>query len=173
MARRYTPRESRLIAEWANENVLQHPFTLRQPLGGFPAGRFGNHGGADFMRAARPWRFEVDLAVFPPGELWLVEAKIRNITDGLGQLVVYDNVIAETPELEHLVDAPRRLILVSPWELTQFESLAGRLGIELVQFRPAWITAYVEELSLSTTAAATEKRQARRELAVKLGLEDA
>lgn len=137
MPRTYNPRERRLIAEWMAKN---HPNVLqwkRQRLGALP---FSPE--AKLYKGLRRW---VDEVFLEGGVVFLVEAKMRPMPEGLAQLELYDRLFTKTPEFKELWDNPRRLIYLTTKYDETIDEMAKEKGIELIVYTAGWVDEWWRE----------------------------
>lgn len=148
MSRYPRPREEleeRLVAEYlaAAHPDAQHMIRVR--LGPLPAG--APVGPDERWRetiygVARHWGD--GLAIYPD-RLVLLEAKLKLSPDALGQLLVYHDLIEQTPELMPYVGRPRTLECVYAFGDEDTERILREHGINPVRFAPAWaVEAYLK-----------------------------
>jgi len=164
MARVYTPREMRLIAEFCAQRWPEGGYRLRAPLGPIPEAVREAVRPEKWIGAARPFRPEVDALKVEPNRIVLMEAKIFRIMDGLAKLPIYASLVPETPELERYRGLPIEMWLVVCWTAPWLEAAARRVGVRIHLFRPAWIEDYVKEIHRYWT------KEYRIERAKRLGL---
>src|SRR6266702_4626134 len=112
MPRDWTPRESRLVAEWAALTYPHAELRTRVDLGDLKLAMDTTGLTAAELRAAGRSRRWVDLMVIEPRTVHLVEGKIRLHPGALEQLALYEILFPLTPELEPYRDRELRLHLV-------------------------------------------------------------
>lgn len=169
--RKNQQRETRLLAEWLAEKVYPIPYRQKQVLGPPVKDAVEQLGPLRGLRASNPWRPEVDAIAWPPGELWLIEAKIRQVRDGVAQLPVYAGLVDSTPELAAFASRRRRLVLVTPFDTEQARAMAATVGVDVEVYRPAWIVEYMNTLNEYWTGPARALRDERQRLRERMGLE--
>jgi hypothetical protein len=169
--RRTQQRETRLLAEWLAERVYPIPYRQRQVLGPPVQEAVEQLGPRRGLRASNPWRPEVDAIAWPAGELWIIEAKIRQVRDGIAQLPVYAGLVDSTPELAAFRGRRRRLVLVTPFDTEQARAMAKPVGVDVEIYRPEWIAVYMNELNEYWTGPARAARDERNRLRERFGLE--
>lgn len=77
-----------------------------------------------------------DLVVYPPPDLWIVEAKVRLQPIAMAELEVYGRLAANTPEFLPYRDAPLRLALVYVVPDHLVIALANEKGMLTIQLHP-------------------------------------
>jgi len=94
------------------------------------------------------WEPRVDAVVVTKVALVMVEAKIRQPRAAIGQLLDYGWRAAHTPELIPYADRPVILQLVVPFVDPAIERTCMAHNIQLVEYRPDWVIAYMQERGL-------------------------
>jgi len=94
------------------------------------------------------WMPTADAIVVTKERIYVVEAKIRNPRNALGQLVDYARRLPNTPELKRFF--PREIVklLVIPLEDPELIMTARELGINIDVYRPDWVIDYLREVKL-------------------------
>ena len=92
------------------------------------------------LRFFKPWRKYADAIVVNPPYLDLIECKIWSPQTGITDLLEYRELIPETPELAEFSDLTKRLLLVIPFVRPHWETMAKKYEINLVVWRPNWVT---------------------------------
>jgi len=169
--RKTQQREQRLLAEWLAEEVYPTRHRQKVPLGAPPADLVAQIGLQQAIATVRPWRFEVDAIVWDDSELWVVEAKIMKLVDGVAKLPLYAGLVDRTPELAALVGLKRRMILLAPFNPPQLQEIAAIYGVEVVVFHPSWVGPYLGELNNYWTRDSRLKREERLRLREEFGVE--
>lgn len=138
MAKRtYVPRERRL-AVWYAETF--HPgryYATHVRLGSLNP----ILDGSDLTETQRlallgSFRRLADLVVYPPPDLWIVEAKVRLQPIALAELEIYGRLAHNTPELFDWRDSPMHLAVVYIVTDALVVSLANEKGILAIQLDP-------------------------------------
>lgn len=171
MVRKSRHVETRLVAEYLKATYSGFTYITGQPLGLVSQQLLVEEGFAKGLRMQRPNRPEVDAVVLHPKLLILIEAKVREILNGLAKLPFYMSLVPFTPELKEYAHLPILMELVAPLAGPNHEIMASEAGIRIVKFRPAWIDEYVAEYQHYWTREyrlAREEKLRNREL---LGLE--
>jgi hypothetical protein len=155
--RDYQPRESRLLSEWLgrsfpNEIVMTH-VRLGPPVTN-AAGRFASAEELRLIGAAfRRW---ADAVVVLPELLAVVEAKMVLNPNVIGQLELYLELVAKTPELAPWKDLPTQGWIVCGVSDPATEVLASRRGYRVITYRPAWFDEWLAVLRRRENRAPTQ-----------------
>src|SRR4030042_4475511 len=153
-------RERRYIAEYMLEAFPEGGYQLNVELGPIPqeyVQRLGLERAAAMFRPTRP---RVDAVKWSPGHYYIIEAKIRDIKAGIGDLTYYRGMLDSTPDLPYYEKQPIIARLVVPWMIDWIRSAADGAGVEAVVSHQDWIDEYVRERQHYFTA---EYRNARAE----------
>jgi hypothetical protein len=142
--RDWTPREMRLVAEYAArtwpEGGYWTNFRLGPPIVR-DAGRFASD--AEARMASQAFRRWVDLLVVEPHRLIVCEAKIVAAPGALAQIEVYLDLVAATPELAPYSDRPAVGMFLCAVPDPTVTALATRKGFEVVVFHPPWVDEFM------------------------------
>lgn len=164
-------RERRYIAEYMATYFPAGGYSLNVPLGPIPediVARYGVTAGAALWR---PARLRVDAVAWQPNVYWLIEAKVRAPRDAIGSLSVYLDLAPRTPDLPNYEGQEIRGRLVVPWALDWIRDLARERGLDLVEFLPAWVEAYVRSIQDYFTRDARIAREEKLRLRQLYGLD--
>lgn len=153
-------RERRYISEYMMLTWPDGDYQINVELGPIPQEYVERHGYARAAALFRPTRPRVDAVKWTPGAYYLIEAKIRDIKAGIGDLTYYRIQAEQAPDLPYYDGQPIVLRLVVPWMIDWIRVATDAAGIEVVVFEPDWIKEYVEERKHYFTA---EYRAARAE----------
>ena len=138
-------RERRYIAEYLKEQYPKGNWQLNVELGRIPSEYVQRYGMTKAAALFRPTRPRVDAVIWEPGAYTLVEAKLRDIKAGIGDLLYYKAVLPETPDLPYYEGQPYRLRLVVPWMIEWIKQVSDAAGVEVVVYWQEWIADYVRE----------------------------
>lgn len=127
MSRRYQQDEYRLVAEWVVKN---YPYEHVE---------FGMRLGPDAFGIMKPTAPKVDAFIHTSPNLTLVEGKIDNESQALGQLLYYRFLVPRTPGYQHVDPMKIGLIIILVRDLPLLEEFAHSLGISVVKYCPDWI----------------------------------
>ncbi len=143
MPRDWTPRESRLIAEWAIRTFPNGHVRFRVDLGNLKPALATTGLSPNELRALGRSRRWVDAMIVEPEVVHLAEAKIRLSPGALEQLELYRRLFPMTPELEHLRDRRLELHLVFAVEDPVLTAIARERGVKVHTFHPPWVDDYL------------------------------
>ncbi len=153
-------RERRYIAEYMKSTWPEGNWQLNVELGPIPQEYVTRYGLEKAAALFRPTRPRVDAVKWTPDVYYLIEAKIRNIKAGIGDLLYYRAQAETAPDLPFYAGQPIICRLVIPWMIDWMRAAADAAEIEVVIFEPDWVKDYVEEIKHYFTA---EYRAARAE----------
>lgn len=145
--RNWAPREIRLVAEYCAATFPDAHVYQNQRLGPpviNDAGQFQSQ--AEMNMVGGNLRRWADAIIVSPTELVVLEGKIIAHPGSISQVMLYMQLVPTTPELQPFLDRQivgRLLVAVEDPVVT---SLADRLGIRTVVYRPPWIDDYLEIL---------------------------
>ncbi len=147
MPRDWTPRETRLVAEWVVRTYPNAQVRFRVDVGDLkPALDATGLTAAELKRLGRSRRW-VDAMVVEPRTVHLIEGKIRLSPGALEQLELYRMLFPLTPELAHLRDRTLELHLVFAVEDPMLSAIARQRGVKVHTYNPPWVSAYLAQLS--------------------------
>ncbi len=164
-------RERRYISEYMKETWPGGDYQLNVELGPIPQEYVQRLGLARATALFRPTRPRVDAVKWDPDVYYLIEAKIRNIKAGIGDLTYYRNILSETPDLPFHDGQPIISRLIIPWTLDWLEPVARANNIEVVVYEKEWIAEYVKEIQHYFTAEYRAARAEKLKLREVLGIE--
>ncbi len=163
-------RERRYIAEYMLDTWPAGGWRLNVQLGPIPQELIDRHGAILAARIFQPTRPRVDAIMAADGVYYLIEAKLRDIKGGIGDLTFYRGLASETLDLPGYTGQPIVARLVIPWMIEWMAAAARTNGVDVVVFEREWIADYVRERQEYFTAeyrqARSEKMQLRRILGV-------
>jgi hypothetical protein len=99
------------------------------------------------MAMSGVFRRWADAVVQTPSELIIVEAKMRSAPGAVAQLLLYQELVDLTPELDAYRSLPQVLELVVAIDDPAVRRMAERQGIRVRVFRPDWYAAWAEALT--------------------------
>jgi len=164
-------RERRYISEYMKETFPEGNYQLNVELGPIPQEYVTRYGLTRAAALFRPTRPRVDAVQWDPERYIIIEAKIRDIKAGIGDLTYYRNIIAETPDLPYYTGQPIISRLVIPWVLDWLLPVARANKIDVVKFEKEWIADYVKERQHYFTAEYREARAEKMRLREVLGVD--
>jgi len=164
-------RERRYIAEYMKETWPEGKWILNVELGPIPQEYVDRYGLGKAAAMFRPTRPRVDAVKWTPERYYIIEAKIRDIKAGIGDLSYYRGMIPGTPDLPFYDGQPIVCRLVVPWMIDWIKAAADSAGVEVVIFMADWIAAYVEERKHYFTAEYRAERAEKMRLREILGVD--
>ena len=164
-------RERRYISEYMRETWPDGSYQVNVELGPIPQEYVDRYGLGKAAAMFRPTRPRVDAVKWTPSTYYLIEAKIRDIKAGIGDLTYYGSVIPQTPDLPYYEGQPIIRRLVIPWMLDWLMPVAAAAGIEVVVFTQDWIADYVKERQHYFTAEYRDERREKMRLREILGVD--
>jgi hypothetical protein len=164
-------RERRYISEYMMKTWPEGDWQLNVELGPIPAEYVTRMGLTRAAALFRPTRPRVDAVKWTPSAYYLIEAKIRDIKAGIGDLTYYKSVIPQTPDLPFYDGQPVIARLVVPWMLDWLSPVASAAGVEVAVHTEPWIEDYVKERQHYFTAEYREERAEKMRLRNILGVD--
>lgn len=164
-------RERRYIAEYLKDNYPRGNWQLNVELGRIPEEYIQRYGLTRAAALFRPSRPRVDAVIWEPERYILVEAKLRDIKAGIGDLLYYQAQLPNTPDLPYYDGQPFRLRLVVPWLVEWIHQVATAAGVEVVVSWQDWIADYIRERLDYFTAEYRAKRAELMRMREILGVE--
>jgi hypothetical protein len=164
-------RERRYISEYMLRAFPGGSFQLNVELGPIPQEYVDRYGLGKAAAIFRPTRPRVDAVRWQANKYYLIEAKIRDIKAGIGDLTYYRSVIPLTPDLPFYDGQPIVSRLVVPWMLDWLKPVADAAGVEVVVYHTAWIDEYVKERQHYFTADYRAERAEKMRLREILGVD--
>jgi len=153
-------RERRYITEYMKDTWPKGEWQLNVELGPIPQEYVDRYGLGRATALFRPTRPRVDAVKWTPQAYYLIEAKIRNIKSGIGDLSYYRGMAEKSLDLPFYEGQPLVCRLVVPWMIEWIRVAADAAQVEVVVFSADWIDEYIEEQKHYYTA---EYRDARAE----------
>lgn len=164
-------RERRYISEYMRQEWPQGDYMLNVELGPIPQEYVQRYGVSKAAALFRPTRPRVDAVKWLPDKYFLIEAKIRDIKAGIGDLSYYGSVLNVTPDLPYYEGQPIIKRLIVPWMLDWLQPVAAAADVQVVVFHQDWIEDYVKERQHYFSAEYREKRAETMRLRKVLGVE--
>lgn len=123
---------------WAGFNVRlgPPPDELRKRYPGVPATHF------------KVWTPTADAVVVTKTRIYIVEAKIRNPRQAMGQLLDYARRLPETPELQRFMGREIVKLLVVPFDDPELRQTCAMYGVQMETFIRPWVVDYMREVKL-------------------------
>jgi len=144
---------------------------LNVELGPIPQEYVDRYGMGKAAALFRPTRPRVDAVRWQGDKYYLIEAKIRAIKDGIGDLSYYRGMAERAPDLPFYDGQPIICRLVVPWMIEWIRVAADAAQVEVVVFWAAWIDDYVKERQHYFTAEYREARKEKMKLREILGVD--
>ena len=164
-------RERRYISEYMLKEWPEGGWQLNVELGPIPKEYVDRYGLGKAAALFRPTRPRVDAVKWTKDTYYLIEAKIRDIKAGIGDLSYYRGMVPNTPDLPFYDSQPVVFRLVVPWMIEWIRSAADSAQIDVVVFWSEWIEAYVKERQHYFTAEYRAERAERMRLREILGVD--
>ncbi len=138
-------RERRYISEYMRQAWPEGHWQLNVELGPIPQEYVDRYGLGKAAAMFRPTRPRVDAVKWTPDKYYLIEAKIRDIKAGIGDLSYYRGMVPRTPDLPYYSGQELVFRLVVPWMIEWIRVAADAAGVEIMVFWQDWIADYVKE----------------------------
>lgn len=164
-------RERLYIAEYMAEVFPEGNYQLNVELGPIPKELVRELGPTRAARVFRPSRPRVDAAAWFAGAYYLIEAKVREPKDGIGDLIMYRSLVPSTADLPQYTDQAIRLRLVIPAVLDWVRIAGQDQGIEIAEFWRDWIADYWAQRQNYFTKEFREARADKMRMRAILGLD--
>lgn len=164
-------RERRYISEYMKDTAAEGEYQLNVELGAIPAEYVTRYGMTRAAALFRPTRPRVDAIRWSPDKYILIEAKLRDIKAGIGDLLYYRSLLPETLDLPYYEKQPIVYRLVIPFEYDWIKRAAVASNVELVVQLYDWVREYVKERQHYFTAEYRDARKEKMHLREILGVE--
>ncbi len=138
-------RERRYISEYMLKTWPKGGWQLNVELGPIPQEYVDRLGLGKAAALFRPTRPRVDAVKWDDKAYYIIEAKIRDIKAGIGDLSYYRGMLPRTPDLPFYDGQPITCRLVVPWMLDWIKVAAEAAQVEVKVFWAEWIAEYVKE----------------------------
>ena len=164
-------RERRYISEYMLHEWPQGAWQLNVELGPIPQEYVDRYGLGKAAAIFRPTRPRVDAVKWTPDKYYLIEAKIRDIKAGIGDLSYYRGMVPNTLDLPFYDGQPIICRLVVPWMIDWMIAAASAARVEVVVFEADWIADYVKERQHYFTSEYRAERADKMKLRKMLGVD--
>lgn len=164
-------RERRFISEYMKDAFPEGYYQLNVELGPIPQEYVDRYGLGRAAALFRPTRPRVDAIKWTDTAYILIEAKIRDIKAGIGDLSYYRGMANRTPDLPWFEGQTIICRLVVPWMIEWIKVAAEEAQVEIVVFKPDWIDEYVRERQHYFTAEYRAERAEKMRLRELLDVE--
>jgi len=138
-------RERRYISEYMMKTWPKGSWQLNVELGPIPQEYIDRYGLGKAAAIFRPTRPRVDAVKWTSDRYYLIEAKLRDIKAGIGDLSYYRGMIPRTQDLPFYDGQEIVYRLVIPWMIDWMRDAAEGANIDVVVFKPDWIDEYHRE----------------------------
>jgi hypothetical protein len=142
----YVQRDRRYVVEFVDQHYPHDKAFFNLRMGPPPIAVAEAYPGLDVDRYARVYKKTCDAVVVAEDEIILIEGELRRPVEGLGELLVYRDLIATTPELKPYLPRKLRTILVCPLVDPTMSLQLRERDVELAIFRPKWVEDYLKEV---------------------------
>jgi hypothetical protein len=163
-------RERRYVADYAAQKLPPGSYITNVPMGAIPAeiiAKYGLEAGRKLFQPSRP---RIDLVHWLPNHYYLIECKIREPKQAVGDLLYYLGLAPATYDLPNYSTQKFVARLVVPWIIPSVRTAAEHYGFEIVEFLPPWVEDYVRErqhyFSSEYKTVRDEKMRLRKSLGV-------
>lgn len=164
-------RERRYISEYMMHQWPRGGWQLNVELGPIPQEYIDRLGLGKAAALFRPTRPRVDAVKWTRDKYYIVEAKIRDIKAGIGDLSYYRGMIPRTPDLPFYDGQEIITRLVVPWMIDWINVAAEAAQVDVVVYWSDWIADYVKERQHYFTAEYREERAEKMRLREILGVD--
>jgi hypothetical protein len=154
--------EDQMVVEYVMREYAGMEARFRLRLGAYTSELDGRTLSLAESRALNRVERYADAIVVRPGELVIVEGKIRAEPGALGQLDLYELLVPLTAELKPFLNRPVVKELVCSIEDPLITAMARQREIRVKVYKPAWLPDYI---------AARNRREGRPKSSGGLGLE--
>lgn len=135
-----------MASEWLASNFPASEIRTRVRLGRVPPEIVSALPPSLSPRALQFLQRWADAVILDRDRVTIAEFKIRTAATAIGQLLLYRQLLPETPELTEHAWKPVNLLLVTAQADPEVAAFARSHGIRLELYRPQWIINYLREL---------------------------
>jgi len=164
-------RERRYISEYMLHEWPEGNWQLNVELGPIPQEYVDRLGLGRAAALFRPTRPRVDAVKWTTDRYYIIEAKIRDIKAGIGDLSYYGGMIPRTPDLPYYDGQEIIRRLVVPWMIDWIQMAADVAQVNVAVFHQPWIDEYVKERQHYFTAEYRAERAEKMRLREILGVD--
>jgi len=164
-------RERRYISEYMMHQWPEGNWQLNVELGPIPQEYVDRLGLGRAAALFRPTRPRVDAVKWTPEKYYIIEAKIRDIKAGIGDLSYYRGMAERAPDLPFYDGQPIICRLVVPWMIEWIRVAADAAQVEVVVYWSDWIGDYVRERQHYFTSEYRAERAEKMRLREILGVD--
>jgi len=164
-------RERRYISEYMLKTWPEGGWQLNVELGPIPQEYIDRYGLGKAAALFRPTRPRVDAVKWNDKAYYIIEAKIRDIKAGIGDLSYYRGMLPRTPDLPFYDGQPIICRLVVPWMIDWIKVAAEAAQVEVKVFWVGWIDEYIKERQHYFTREYRDERAEKMKLREILGVD--
>jgi len=164
-------RERRYISQYMKDTFPEMNWQINVELGTIPVEYVTRYGMTKAAALFRPTRPRVDAVVWQPDRYLIIEAKLRDMKSGIGDLLYYKSVIPQTPDLPYYKGQPVVARLVVPFDLEWLKPIAAANHIEVDIKWYDFVDEYVKERQHYFTSEYREARAEKMHLREILGVD--
>lgn len=157
-------RERRYISEYMKWQWPEGGWQLNVELGPIPQEYVDRYGLGKAAAIFRPTRPRVDAVKWTKDSYYIIEAKIRDIKAGIGDLSYYSGMIPLTLDLPYYDGQPIVNRLIVPWMIDWIKVAADAANVDVVVFWVDWIADYIKERQHYFTAEYRDERAEKMRL---------
>lgn len=134
MARKTRQVEGPFLSSYILSHYAQFPVIYDQGLGSIPDDLVRKYGTGKAIGLYDPTRYHVDAIVLLPRHYLLIEAKVWEVTPGLGKLPLYAALVPVTPDLKQYQPRDVLMELVVARTNENLERMAQAVGVKVVLY---------------------------------------
>ena len=144
----YKQLDRRYVVEYVNEKFPDRRFVwYNAAVGPVPEALVKAHPEVSLKHFKR-WRRYADAIVIMQDRIILIEGELRRPVEGLGELLMYRDIIKQSPELKPYINLPLEVRLIIPRPDPMVINTASAQGIIVDVFYRDWVGDYLRELGL-------------------------
>lgn len=135
-----------MASEWLAANFPASEIRTRVRLGKVPPEIVSALPPSLSPRALQFLQRWADAVIIERNRVIIAEFKIRTAATAIGQLLLYRQLLPETPELAEHAPKPIKLLLVTAQADPEVVAFGRGQGIRVEIYRPQWIINYLRDL---------------------------
>jgi len=144
--RGWQPREMQMLTEWLTKTQKGKRWLTRVRLGSPKPEIPRPEMSVEERAMIGSWRRWADALILEKDKVTIIEAAIRPDPGKISQLELYAKLFPHTPEYQAWRGVPIDLILLYAIEDPATNLLAREKGILAIEYKPAWLPAYLNLL---------------------------
>jgi len=164
-------RERRYISEYMLKTYPDMKWQINVELGPIPQEYVDRYGLGKAAALFRPTRPRVDAIRWTDKKYYLIEAKLRDIKGGIGDLTYYRGMAKLTPDMPFYDGQRIVCLLVVPYMIEWISWAAKAARVEVDVYWAEWVADYVKERQHYFTAAYRNERAEKMRLREILGVD--